>query len=80
MNGTVLIVLFDDPHHQLDAFGGWLAHVVARLCFLPALRLLHATELLLNAERHVVFSRALPTPCAPTWCARSTRYPRATAW
>jgi RNA polymerase sigma factor (sigma-70 family) len=46
--------------HNLAAFGGWLARVVTRLCLLPALRLLHATESLLNAERQVDFSARAP--------------------
>ena len=46
--------------HNLAAFGGWLARVVARLCLLPPLRLLRATESLLTMERRVDFSTRAP--------------------
>jgi RNA polymerase sigma factor (sigma-70 family) len=42
--------------HNLAAFGGWLARVVARLCLLPPLQLLRATESLLHVENNVNFS------------------------
>jgi RNA polymerase sigma-70 factor (ECF subfamily) len=45
---------------NLAAFGAWLARVVARLCLLPPLRLLRATESLLTMERRVDFSARPP--------------------
>jgi RNA polymerase sigma factor (sigma-70 family) len=42
--------------HDLGSLAAWLTTVITRLCLLPALRLIRATESLLQAERSVDFS------------------------
>jgi RNA polymerase sigma factor (sigma-70 family) len=42
--------------NNLAAFGAWLAKVVTRLCLLPALRLMRATESLVRVEDSIDFS------------------------
>jgi RNA polymerase sigma-70 factor (ECF subfamily) len=42
--------------NNIAAFGGWLARIVARLCLLPALQLMRATESLIYVENRVDFS------------------------
>ncbi len=42
--------------NNLAAFGAWLAKVVTRLCLLPALQLIRATESLVHIENSVDFS------------------------
>jgi RNA polymerase sigma-70 factor (ECF subfamily) len=56
--------------NNLAAFGGWLARVVARLCLLPALQLMRATESLIRVENHVDFS-SRPTDELRTDIARA---------
>ncbi|MDJ0709545.1 MAG: RNA polymerase sigma factor [Woeseiaceae bacterium] len=42
--------------NNLEAFGGWLVRIVTRVCLLPALQLMRATESLVTIDNNIDYS------------------------